>query len=239
QLGLGQTQIGDRVGLLQVAAINTAMSSIIKTLTTFPTERAIVQTERSQDTYGIGPYFASKLVAELPISALFPNIFSLILIPMSGLNLSPGRVLRFLGITTLEAFASSALGLLVGAVAPSEDSALAMGPALMTLFIIFSGFYINSGNIPPYLKWIKEVSVIKWAFEGLCVNELTGLRFNCDTRARCPCIETGEQMLERMSFDKSTVKGAAVGIGRVLAGCYALTYWRLINSSPRFQPLLE
>jgi hypothetical protein len=42
-LGYGQTHISDRLGLLQVAAINTAMSTVIKTLKTFPVEKTIVQ----------------------------------------------------------------------------------------------------------------------------------------------------------------------------------------------------
>lgn len=50
-----------------------------------------------------------------------------------------GRFLKFLGILTLESFCSSALGLAVGAVAPSTDAAVAIGPAVMLVWIIFGG----------------------------------------------------------------------------------------------------
>ncbi|CAN0405353.1 unnamed protein product [Discosporangium mesarthrocarpum] len=36
--------------------------------------------------YSVAPYFLSKLIAELPVSALFPNIFGGILYRMTGLN---------------------------------------------------------------------------------------------------------------------------------------------------------
>ena len=53
--------------LSQVAAINTAMSSLVKTLNVFPRERLIVQRERAKHSYTTAPYLAAKLLAELPL----------------------------------------------------------------------------------------------------------------------------------------------------------------------------
>lgn len=50
-----------------MAAINTAMSSLVKTLNVFPRERTIVTRERGQQAYGILPYLSAKLAAELPV----------------------------------------------------------------------------------------------------------------------------------------------------------------------------
>lgn len=52
---------------IQVAAINTAMSSLVKTLNVFPRERMIVNRERAQQSYSTLPYLTAKLVAELPV----------------------------------------------------------------------------------------------------------------------------------------------------------------------------
>jgi hypothetical protein len=52
----------------------------------FPRERDIVNRERAKGQYGVSPYFLSKLVAELPISALFPIGFGCLLYPMAGLH---------------------------------------------------------------------------------------------------------------------------------------------------------
>lgn len=48
-------------------------------------------------------------------------------------------MLKFLGVITIEAFAASALGMLVGCVAKDGDAASAIGPPIMTIFILFSG----------------------------------------------------------------------------------------------------
>lgn len=66
------------------------------------------------------------------------------------------RFLKFLGILTLESFCSSALGLAVGAAAPSTDAAVAIGPAVMLVFIVFGGYYCNAENIPRYVSAYLE-----------------------------------------------------------------------------------
>lgn len=39
----------------------------------------------------------------------------------------------------MEAFTASAMGMLIGCLAKDGDAALAMGPPIMTIFILFSG----------------------------------------------------------------------------------------------------
>ena len=46
---------------------------------------------------------------------------------------------RFVGILTLESFSSQALGMAVGAAAPSTSAALAIGPAVILVSIVFGG----------------------------------------------------------------------------------------------------
>lgn len=62
------------------------MSSLIKTINVFPNERQIVNRERAAQAYDIAPYFLSKLVAELPVTAFFPSVFGVLVYPMTGLH---------------------------------------------------------------------------------------------------------------------------------------------------------
>ena len=61
------------LGLLQVAAVNTAMTALIKATTSFVSEKQIVQRERKSGAYTVFPYFLSKLLAEAPLSAFYPS----------------------------------------------------------------------------------------------------------------------------------------------------------------------
>ncbi|KAJ0962755.1 hypothetical protein J5N97_027877 [Dioscorea zingiberensis] len=234
RMGKTQTSIQDRMGLLQVAAINTAMAALTKTVGVFPKERAIVDRERAKGSYSLGPYLLSKLVAEIPIGAAFPLLFGTILYPMARLNPSLSRFGKFCGIVTVESFAASAMGLTVGAMVPTTEAAMALGPSLMTVFIVFGGSYVNVENTPVIFRWIPRVSLIRWAFQGLCLNEFRGLQFEHQNSFD---IQTGEQALERLSFGNSCIKDTMVAQGRILMFWYWTTYLLLKKNKPKYQQL--
>lgn len=235
RMGKTQTSIQDRMGLLQVAAINTAMAALTKTVGVFPKERAIVDRERAKGSYALGPYLSSKLLAEIPIGAAFPLIFGSILYPMAKLHPTFSRFAKFCGIVTVESFAASAMGLTVGAIAPTTEAAMALGPSLMTVFIVFGGYYVNPDNTPVIFRWIPKASLIRWAFQGLSINEFKGLQFE---QLHSYDIQTGEQALERFSLGGIRIADTIAAQGRILLFWYWLTYLLLKKNRPRYQQLL-
>ncbi|KAL5553380.1 hypothetical protein UlMin_040781 [Ulmus minor] len=234
RMGRSQTSIQDRMGLLQVAAINTAMAALTKTVGVFPKERAIVDRERAKGSYKLGPYLLSKLLAEVPVGAAFPLMFGAVLYPMARLHPTLSRFGKFCGIVTMESFAASAMGLTVGAMVPTTEAAMAVGPSLMTVFIVFGGYYVNADNTPIIFRWIPRVSLIRWAFEGLCINEFKGLQFD---HQHSYDIQTGEQALERLSFGESRIRDTLVAQSRILLFWYCTTYRLLEKNKPKYQQL--
>lgn len=242
KMGLTQSSIQDRLGLLQVSAINAAMAALMKTISAFTSEKVVVDRERASGWYDAAPYLLAKLVAELPAGAFFPLAFGAVVYPMTGLHPKPERFASFAGTVVLESFAASALGLAVSAAAPSSEAAVAMGPAVMVLFIVFGGYYVNPENVPACFRWINAASLIKWAFQGLCATEFRGLDFEPgglrgDTRH-------GEEVLERLGFGSGTtgeddgeLAGAAFAAkeqANVLGALYLVTLWVLERNAPRF-----
>ncbi|XP_015076189.1 ABC transporter G family member 7 isoform X1 [Solanum pennellii] len=234
RMGRSQTSIQDRMGLLQVAAINTAMAALTKTVGVFPKERAIVDRERAKGSYALGPYLLSKLIAEIPVGAAFPLLFGGILYPMARLHPTISRFGKFCGIVTVESFAASAMGLTVGAMVPTTEAALALGPSLMTVFIVFGGYYVNSDNTPIIFQWIPRVSLIRWAFQGLSINEFSGLQFE---HQKTSDIQSGEQVLERLSFGGSRIGDTIIAQSRILMFWYYTTYLLLEKNKPKYQRL--
>ncbi|EFN58398.1 hypothetical protein CHLNCDRAFT_56833 [Chlorella variabilis] len=231
-----QSSIQDRMGLLQVSAVGTAMSSLIKTLNVFPREKTLVGRERARAGYGVLPYLLSKLAAELPVGALFPALFACLVYPATGLNPRPNRFASFLAVLTLEAMSAQALGLAVGAAAPSTEAALAIGPAVILVSIVFGGLFVNESNVPGPLKWLPSASLIKQAFEGSCVNEFRGAEFELDERGHGTA--TGDEVLERLSFGDSSLRRTLASQGRIMLTYYWLTYCILVRKQPKYQPLM-
>ena len=57
--------------------------------------------------------------------------------------------------------------------------ALAFAPIVVVLMILFGGFYINVDSLPVWLAWLQYLSIMRWSFSGLAVNEFTGATFSC------------------------------------------------------------
>ena len=90
-----------------------AQTSLFKTLYVFPAEKNIMARERAKDSYDVAPFFLSKLVAELPVVCGFPVLFGAVMYPMTGLQLSLGRVARALLMVTLDSVTAASLGMAV------------------------------------------------------------------------------------------------------------------------------
>ena len=162
---------------------------------------------------------------------------------MTGLHPKPERFAAFAGTGVLESFAGVGVGARGERGGALEEAAVAMGPAVMVLFIVFGGYYVNPENVPACFRWINAASLIKWAFQGLCATEFRGLDFEPgglrgDTRH-------GEEVLERLGFGSGTtgedddgeLAGAAFAAkeqANVLGALYLVTLWVLERNAPRF-----
>jgi ABC-type multidrug transport system permease subunit len=236
KLGTGASTVADRLGLLQVAAVNTAMTSLIKATTSFVTEKLIVQRERKGNWYKVEPYFLSKLLAETPLSAFFPILSGGIMYYLCGLNPLPGRMFKFLAILVVESMAATALGMSVGSLATSVESAIAIAPAVMVIFIVFGGLYVV--NTPSYLSWVPQISLIRWAYEALCVNEFSGLKLTPSAAIGPLSVSDGKQVLDSLGYGASTVRHAILAQLGIVAANYLFTYLSLKVQKPSFEQLL-
>mmetsp|Transcript_12829 Transcript_12829/g.30419 ORF Transcript_12829/g.30419 Transcript_12829/m.30419 type:complete len:132 (-) Transcript_12829:274-669(-) len=120
--------------------------------------------------------------------------------------------------------------------APNSDVAMALGPMVMVIFIVFGGYYVNSETIPRPLRWLPYCSLIKWAFEALTINDFRGLAFE----ARCPTdAADGDQALARIGFAEGSVAGAVAGEAKVLGFYYLATLLLLKRNKAKYAPLIE
>ena len=236
-LGNGAASVKRRAAVLMQACINTSMLAVCRSLNGFPRERATVSREmrRCAGGYGPGPYFFAKLLVETPVDAVFPVVFGAVLGEMAGLN--PGGRGALLGALALQTAAASTLGLSVGALSPSSEMALAVGPCVMVLSIMLGDETGAFAEIPESLTRVSHLSLIKWAFRGCLSSEFEGLRLDprADAAASAPgkkkrggggaCPPTGERVLAEMGLP--TAGGARIAAkaqAKVVAANALLTY---------------
>ena len=87
---------------------------------------------------------------------------------------------NFVSVLSLLGTVCSSLGLAIGGLAPSGDIALALGPALMVVYVIMGAIGpagVSLDKLPPVLRPFRDFSPIKWTCEALCSAEFKGQKF--------------------------------------------------------------
>ena len=62
----------------------------------------------------------------------------------------------------------------------------------MSSQLLLCAVYVNANTVPTYLKWLPRTSMIKYAYEALCVIEFRGTEF--ETAGQEGDLATGQQV---------------------------------------------
>lgn len=235
-LGTNQASIQDRFGLLSLIAIGTANMAVAASIRSFPREKTIVATELASKMYRTLPYFIGKALSELPLTTLMSTVFGAIVYQLTGLSRMANKFRNFLGILATHGLASEATGLLIGAISPNSDVALALFPAFLVLNIIFDGKNISEENTPRLLKWVPKLGLIRWGYEGLCLNEFMGLEFDIQGSPvrRGPSVRTGSEALARFGLGTRSLADVFRAQLALTGGFYLLSYLGLTLTRQKF-----
>jgi ABC-type multidrug transport system permease subunit len=235
QLGSNQASIQDRFGLLSLIAIGAANMAMASTVRAFPKEKAIISNELAAKMYGTLPYFVGKAVSEIPLTAFFNSLFGVLVSAMTGLNSTMDKLKRFLALNSLHGLSGQSAGLMIGALAPTQDAALALFPAIMVLNIIFDGKNISEESTPRFLRWLPKVGLIRWGFEGFCLNEFEGLTFDTSGPRRGPVAKNGQEALARFGLGNNSLASVVKAQTLIVSACWFLSYLGLTLTRQRFQ----
>lgn len=183
QTGVGnpsENRVSDITGFLFFSTLFCSFDPLFDVLQIFPSERTVINKERMAGTYRLSAYYLAKLISELPLTLVFPTIFTTIAYWMTGMNgvNKPWAFFAALFILLALAVAAQSLGLFVSAATMDFDHSLVMAVLLMITFLLLGGYYVQ--NIPYWLQWLKYGSPITnaWALELYT-------EFNSDERILC------------------------------------------------------
>lgn len=157
-----------------------AFSSINGSIATFSAERPLFLREILNKSYSVGPYFWGKNLAEFPFHLLYPVLSIVITYYSVGLNNMKSSyffVLNAAMICTF--FFGTSYGLLISVIISKMELSMALVPVLVIPLMLLGGFFLNTNNIPSYLKWIEYLSMFKYGFQVAALNEFDSLNFDC------------------------------------------------------------
>ena len=225
----------DRIAILFFITLNQFFSNVFGSVAVFGTEQSTLQREYGAKRYPMSAYYLAKFCSEMPINAVGPALFCVIVYWSAGLNEAASRFITFLGIVGVELVTASAFGLMVSSTSKDPEVANALSAPLILLLMLFAGFYVNIENLPVYISWLRFISPIMWVYQSLMVNEFEGASFSCeDVPVNGTCIATGEEILERLSFDDVEISTGFWALALIAICLNAITYTNLIAGADKF-----
>jgi len=236
RLGYKQANIQDRAMLLTFLTMNLAFGASIGTAQVIPRQLSVVNRERANRLYSIFPFYITAMLVSIPQEVLPILINNLLLFFMTNLS---GSFWIFFAVLLLENMVFVSVGMVLSAILPGVTMASQIAPAVVILFLIFNGNFVNIDSVPVYFVWLKEISPIKYAFQAAAVNEFQDTDFTCDT-SDVVCIERGEQVLSQLNFDEDNLilKSIAALIGLAVA-FNIIAFAVLLLNRPKFLALKE
>lgn len=111
------------------------------------------------------------------------------------------------GVVSLVANVSTSFGYLISCASSSISMALSIGPPVIIPFLIFGGFFLNSGSVPSYLEWLSYLSWFRYGNEALLINQWTGVTDIVCTRSNATCPSSGKIILETLNFSPVSQSG--------------------------------
>ncbi|CAI2362069.1 unnamed protein product [Moneuplotes crassus] len=170
-LGNGPSSVTNKAGMFNFVSVNENFTPFLSCLLVFMIEKPVFMREHANGTYGLVPYFFSKTFVELPLSLIFPILFSMIVYFPSGLTPDFERYLIFILILTLSVITSTSIAFLFGSIFTDPGVATNVATTTLLPMILYAGFAINIGDMPSFSKWALYHSFLRYSNEALQRNE--------------------------------------------------------------------
>ncbi|XP_030383367.1 ATP-binding cassette sub-family G member 1 [Scaptodrosophila lebanonensis] len=134
-------------------------------LVKFPLEFPIVSREHFNRWYSLRAYYVAITLADIPIQIICTSLFIVPTYLLTGQPLEFMRFGLFFLIVFLTALVAQSIGLAVGASLSMHLGAI-LGPFFICPFLQFSGFFLYRRDAPSYLRWMFDVSFLKYSLDG-------------------------------------------------------------------------
>ncbi|KAJ3026927.1 UNVERIFIED_CONTAM: ATP-binding cassette sub- G member 1 [Siphonaria sp. JEL0065] len=152
----------------------TQQNTMGENLMVFGKAKHVFMREYGAGYYTLPAYFLTKVGVEIPLQIIFPWAQITVIYFMAGLSSDIFRYFTLIGIVILASFVGFSIGVCCACSFPNLEVALLAVPLILMPMMLFSGFFVNTSQIPVWLRWIKYVSPMKYAFEGSIRSQLQG-----------------------------------------------------------------
>ncbi|KAJ1441683.1 P-loop containing nucleoside triphosphate hydrolase [Sesbania bispinosa] len=172
------------------------LSSTTEGLPIFLEERRTLMRETSRGAYRVSSYVLANTFVFLPFLLMVGLLYSTPVYWLVGLRKDIDGFLYFSLVVWLVLLMSNSLVACFSALVPNFILGTSVIAGLMGSFFLFSGYFISKEKIPSYWIFMHYLSLFKYPFECLMINEYGGEQ----GKRRCIEISNGECILHGAEF---------------------------------------
>ncbi|XP_023931808.1 ATP-binding cassette sub-family G member 8 [Lingula anatina] len=199
-LQFDQYAMRDRFALMFILGALYPYMMVVDVVGKYHKERWPLYHDLQDGLYTPGPFFWAKLVSEIPEHTLFLILYSVPYYWLSNMQNDALLFFQTFVILFLTAYCCRCVGMAFAAVFPTCQSATTFAQGFFATMLLSGGFIINMDNLFEGMKWLSNVSFLKWSYQSLCLVELPGLNFTCPLPIGT-CIHNGSEALKYYSME--------------------------------------
>ena len=190
QLTRDQSAVNSRVGAIFFSEIFLTLSSL-PAIAQYITDKAVFDKERAAGFYRTSTYFIARSLVDLPVLILLPFLFSIIMYPLTNLNLTVESFVWFVFFATMCFLIGDSMCQMISVLLPLVNPANACAALLFSIYLLYCGYLIAAKNIRWYVKIFYYISFWHYSHESMVYNELHDTSFHC-TDTEYVCFPGGE-----------------------------------------------
>ncbi|KAL8045089.1 hypothetical protein ABFX02_08G089700 [Erythranthe guttata] len=206
----------ERVGLFAFI-LTFLLSSTTEALPIFLQEKEILMKETSSGSYRVSSYAIANGLVYLPFLLILAILFSVPVYWLVGLNGSFTAFAHFLALIWLILYTANSVVVCFSALVPNFIIGNSVISAVMGSFFLFSGYFVSKNGIPKYWVFMHYISLFKYPFEGLLINEFSGSK-KCLDYMFGTCVVSGEDVLREEGYgdEESRWRNYVIMVGFIL-----------------------
>lgn len=164
--------VQDRQGALFFLTLTMGFGSVQAVALIFPIERPVFLREVNNNMYSVSAYFWAKILSEFPLTIIIPALQLAVAYFAIGLsNVLWYKFPMALLTCVLQYNAFGAIGYILGSAIHNKQAIAVLTPVVIVPQMLFAGFFVNQDNIPKFLWPLMHISIFKYGFQALMLNE--------------------------------------------------------------------
>ncbi|KAH7859952.1 hypothetical protein Vadar_007470 [Vaccinium darrowii] len=177
-IGYDKEGIEKRLGLFAFT-LTFLLSSTTETLPIFLNERPILLRETSSGVYRLSSYLVANTLVFMPYLLAIAVLYSVSVYFLVGLCSTWLAFAYFVLVIWVIVLMANSFVLFLSSLALNYIAGTSLLTILLGCFFLFSGYFISMASLPKYWLFMHYLSMYKYAFDALLINEYSCLVSKC------------------------------------------------------------